>query len=336
MISGKLQGNPEHLKCFMFRGSRSSGVLWFNSPPHVVQFDGSLVVVPILSPQQVVLGTISVDTLHSTLADSKRAPFQPHQISFLQGVGLCLGAVQHWISVHQKLLLVAQSALTWIHRRCPVISNGDVYIVQPTREAVEGEGEEEGGCRKEGGRYYLSLMLSTSGTQPPVQNLNKKLQPHENQFFDYLFECVENSEPVSASVYGQHHMAYPIRDHTGCAVALVDLCTPSQDSVSPQQLKEVTKMLKLLTTAFYKLSSSRAVKEEQAKELVVEEKHPREVLLSPVSAGRPRHLVACMDMHILSSFLAESFGEADSSLSVLFDQLMLTDLKDKVKRVNNK
>ena len=156
--------------------------------------------------------------------------------------------------MRQKLLMVAQSALHWIHRRCGLVSKGEVYIVQPTRKWEElGRGQQGG---EEGELYELCLMLSTTASQPPAENINKTIQPHQNQFLDYLFECVENSEPVSATVYGDHHWAYPIRDHTGCAVAVVDLSMPANQHLSPHQLLEVTKILNLLTAAFYKLSST--------------------------------------------------------------------------------
>lgn len=287
----------------------------------MLQYDGSLVVVPIISPQQVVLGTISIDSLQPAHTEAKTT-FYSHEINFFQGVGLCLGEVQHWMSVHQKLLKVAHSALDWIHRRCPIVSKGEVYIVQPTPERGEGG---------EGDPYHLSLMLSTTGSQPAAENIDKKFKPHENQFFDYLFECVENSEPVSARVYGQHHLAYPIRDHTGCAVVVVDLCVASPHSLSTQQLREVTKVLKLLTAAFYKLSSTCDAKEEQAKEM--DTKMPAETLLSAKS-GKFYELI--LPSPCIMYEHADSLNDGDDSLTVLFDQLMLADLKDKVKRVNNK
>lgn len=205
-------------------------------------------VVPIINPQQVVLGTVSVDSLHQIQTKGKTS-FYTHEINFFQGVGLCLGEIHHWITVHQKLLKVAATALNWIHRRCASVTKGEVYVVQSTQE-----GDTKG--KKEGGAYQLCLMLSTTGSEPAVENIGKTILPNENQFLDYLFECVDTSQPMSANVYGAHHLAYPIRDHTGCAVALVDLSMPSPHSLNAQQLKEITKVLKLLTAAFYKLSST--------------------------------------------------------------------------------
>lgn len=256
-----------------------------------MQYDGSLVVVPIMSPQQEVLGTISVDSLQLK-TEATKTTFYAHETNFLQGVGQCFGEVHHWITVHQKLLKVAQSALNWIHRRCALVSKGEVYVVQPTRKwellgrgKLKGEGEEGEG---EGELYQLCLMLATNGTQPAAENINKPIRPHENQFLDYLCECVENSEPVSATVYGDHHWAYPIRDHTGCAVAVVDLSMPSNQHLSEYQLLEVTKVLKLLTAAFYKLSSTHTSGREQSAKGVGQEVEHDKVhdTKKPVETGK--------------------------------------------------
>ena len=208
-------------------------------------------VVPIITPQQVVIGTVGVDSLCLTQSSSKTT-FYAHEVNFLQGVGLCLGEIHHWIYVSCRLLKVAHSALQWLHRRCPILTQGDVYLVQPTQQREE---EDVGVAKEEGtASYNLCLMLSTSSSKPTMEGINKVIKPNENQFLDYLFECVGNSEPVSATIYGQHHLAYPIRDHTGCAVAVVDLCNAAEHCLGTQQLSEITKMLKLLTTAFYTLS----------------------------------------------------------------------------------
>ena len=222
-----------------------------------MQFDGSLVVAPIISPQHVVLGTVSMDSLSQS--DAGKKTFYAHETNFLQGVGLCLGEVHHWITVHQKMLKVAQSALNWIHRRCSLVSTGEVYVVQPTQkwEVLERGKRAEKQERGEEDLYQLCLMLCTTGSdQPAAEGINRIIRPHENQFLDYLFECVENSESVSATVYGHQHWAYPIRDSTGCAVAVVDLSMPANQHLNQHQLAEITKVLKLLTAAYYRLSSS--------------------------------------------------------------------------------
>ncbi len=200
-------------------------------------------VAPITTPKQDVVGTISVDSLGTGQGMAPRNhSFYNHEINFFQGVGLCLGDIYHWISVIQKLLKVSLSALNWIYSRCSAVTMGEVYIVQPT----------EGGESS----YDLCLMLSTAKMQSPNVNINKKLKRKKNLFKEYLFQCVENSEPLSVDAYGSHHLVYPIRDSSGCAVAMVDLTMASSCSLNPQQLREVIKVLKLLTTAFYQISST--------------------------------------------------------------------------------
>ena len=156
---------------------------------------------------------------------------------------MCLGEVYHWIEARQKLLLVAESALSWIHRRCPLVTQAAVYIVEPGKSPITKD------------RYALRCMLLTSSTDcEGSRQQNQLLRQGENLFRDYLFQCSENSESVSADVYGEHHLAYPIRDHTGCAVAVVDFYMPPAQSLNRIQMREITRVLKLLTLSFYQLS----------------------------------------------------------------------------------
>ena len=157
---------------------------------------------------------------------------------------MCLGEVYHWIEARQKLLLVAESALSWIHRRCPLVTQAAVYIVEPGKPPT---------TKKD--HYALRCMLLTSASdREGSRRQNQLLRQGENLFRDYLFQCSENSESVSADVYGEHHLAYPIRDHTGCAVAVVDFYMPPAQSLNRVQMREITRVLKLLTLSFYQLS----------------------------------------------------------------------------------
>ena len=145
----------------------------------------------------------------------------------------------HWIETRRKLLTVSQSALSWVHRRCPQVSQSALYIVEPSLDTQT--------CA-------LRCMLTTSG--PSNQSTTSSLLTREDNIFrDYLFQCADISEAVMATAYGQHHLAYPIRDSTGCAVAVLDLYMPPTQELRPSQTREVTKVLKLLTLAYYKLSS---------------------------------------------------------------------------------
>ena len=169
-----------------------------------------------------------------------------------------------------KLIKVTQSALSWLHRHCPQVTQAVLYIVEPGSKCT----------------YSLRCMLTSTG---PNQHTNKLLLREESTLSECLFQCVDNSVPIVTNTYGQHHVAYPIRDSTGCAVAVVDMSIPTTESLLPNQLREVTKVLKLLTLAYCQLS------------------HVPELT-------RP----------------------LDQDVSVLFDRLMLSDLKQSVSKLDNR
>ncbi len=69
-----------------------------------------------------------------------------------------------------------------------------------------------------------------------------------------MFQCVDTSESVSTEAYCYPHLACPLRDHTGCAVAVIDFTisqTCNNGRLEPQHLRNVGKMVKLLTSAFH-------------------------------------------------------------------------------------
>ena len=70
----------------------------------------------------------------------------------------------------------------------------------------------------------------------------------------YLFQCADNSESVSVSIDNGHHLAYPIRDETGCAVVVVDFSLPPIPNLSPHLPREVVRILKVLTITHRSLS----------------------------------------------------------------------------------
>lgn len=231
--------------------------------------------VPIQTPLGSTVGTISIDTLQlissppssdeqqqicpsstqpatlSTSALSASSSFQDHEALFYQGVGQCVGEVHHWISSRLSLLRVSLSALRWIHNHCPAVKRGEVYLV------TEGSPPPKS-SRHKAEPFLLHLMLCTTLSNPPTTKINKIVKKQDNPFKLYLFECVEMSEPFSTEIFGDRHLVHPIRDHTGCAVALVDLTvTTSQGhSLNGGQLREITKVLNLITSTFYYLNST--------------------------------------------------------------------------------
>jgi len=193
----------------------------------------------------------SASTSSSASLPGLSSAFHGHEILFYEGVCQNVGVVHHWITCRLSLLRVSLSALRWIHNHCPGVKQGEVYLVTapqapPSSSKVQPE------------PFLLHLMLSTTPSAPPITKINKQVNKIGSPSKTYLFECVEMSEPFLTEIFGERHMVHPIRDTMGCAVALVDLTlTPIQAlSLDRGQLREITKVLNLLTSTFYYLSSS--------------------------------------------------------------------------------
>jgi len=68
-----------------------------------------------------------------------------------------------------------------------------------------------------------------------------------------LYQCVRTSGTTMAEAYGSTHWAYPVRNQTGCAVAVIDLGVKRDMKMSYAQNREVMRIMKLLSMAYHKL-----------------------------------------------------------------------------------
>lgn len=66
---------------------------------------------------------------------------------------------------------------------------------------------------------------------------------------------MDSSELMVASVHCQPHVATPLRDTSGCAIAVLDITlTQSHEKLSRQHRRDIAKTVKLLSVAFQQLS----------------------------------------------------------------------------------
>ena len=72
---------------------------------------------------------------------------------------------------------------------------------------------------------------------------------------EYLFQCVDSSEPVATELHCLHHLATPLRDSSGCAIAVLDITlAQSLGKLSRQHRRDIAKTVRLLSMAFQQMS----------------------------------------------------------------------------------
>ena len=256
------------------------GVHLWNPARKETGANGSLIVLPLKDHEKRVTGVLSVDTLDDPM---EKSVFITHEISFYQGVAKALSLAMQFVDVRSKTVRIADSALSWIHRRTRSVQTSNFYLVEPGAHPADG--------------LVLRRMFTIDHNRKraffsDAPRMNRK----DNLFRDYLFKCVESSETITADAYGEHHLAFPMRDRDGVAIAVVDISIGDVKVLPTHEMNEIQKMLRLLAVAHREVADE--------------------------VAGRQKNIVLEVEQH------------DDLRIEIMFDRLMLTDLRENVSRLD--
>ncbi|KAL5015803.1 hypothetical protein ScPMuIL_005392 [Solemya velum] len=270
-------GKPIHVP----RVANHGNIHFWRTTRFPEEIDGSFIVVPLKDKKKRVFGLLGLDTLGDR---HNKAIFITHEIQYFQGIAKAFSIAYHHVDVRKKLLRITESAVSWIHRRSNIVREITTYVVEP-----DGKGRD----------YVLRRMMSTD-SRGNILNIQvpPRLERKDNLFRDYLFTCVDNSETVSADAYGERHLAFPLRDDQGRAIALVDIGIGEQKKLPPHENKEIQRMLRLLQLAHNEITRE--------------------------SAGEDKTMIL------------EAEQSEDTRMDVMFDRLMLMELRENVAKIDAK
>ncbi|KAH9514573.1 EF-hand calcium-binding domain-containing protein 5 [Bulinus truncatus] len=221
-------GKPVHVP----RVSNHGNIYFWNYDRTQEEREGSFVAVPLKDKKKRVFGVLGIDTIQDP---NKKSIFITHEIQFFQGVAKAFSIAYHSVEMRRKLSRVAESAISWLNRRCPHITEIVIYLVEPNvtpnRDPV---------LRK--------MMVAKKGSTVPVTEVIR-LERKDNLFRDYLFQCMENSETVCADAYGERHTSLPLRDLEGKAMGVLDISIGDMKQLPHHENREAQRMLRLLQKA---------------------------------------------------------------------------------------
>ncbi|XP_056182333.1 EF-hand calcium-binding domain-containing protein 5 [Falco biarmicus] len=221
------EGKPIHVPRVQFHGN----IHFWNYDCPVEERKGSFLVLPLHDARWRAFGILGLDTLRD---QCEKTIFLTHEISFYQGVSHAFSKAYHHIHTLENVLQMTVTALDWLYPRAPSIHNVIMYLVEPGKDKD----------------YALRKIITMDNTgQKEIHSSPVLLLRKENFLRDYLFKCIDSSEVIRTSVYGEYHIAAALHDLSGQALGLFDISIRRQQKLPPHEHKDLQKMLKMAQAA---------------------------------------------------------------------------------------
>ncbi|XP_019366784.1 PREDICTED: EF-hand calcium-binding domain-containing protein 5 [Gavialis gangeticus] len=249
------EGKPIHVPRVQLHGN----IHFWNCNRPEEERKGSFLVLPLQDSRWRVFGILGLDTLQD---QCEQTIFLTHEISFYQGVSHAFSKAYHHIRTLENIMQVAVTALDWLHPRAPTICAVTTYLVEPGRDKM---------CD-----YTLRKMMTTDHSgQIEIHSPPTLFSRKENIFRGYLFKCADSSGVISACVYGECHIAVPLRESSGKTLGVFDLITGPHQGLPPPEHKDLQAMLKMVQAACSELLRESAG--ERGPSYVLEAEHVADV-----------------------------------------------------------
>ncbi|KAM6463169.1 EF-hand calcium-binding domain-containing protein 5 isoform 2-T2 [Liasis olivaceus] len=233
-FSAALDDKPIHVPQVQLHGN----IHFWNRDRPETQRRGSFLVLPLEDVQRRVFGVLGLDTLRDP---NEKTIFVPHEIRYYQGIAHSFSKAYHHIRTQRSLLQVIITAVEWLSGQAPGLRNITAYFMEPGDNRMQ-----DYTLRK---AMASDLKGELKVNDPPAPTLSRK----EDTFKSYLFKCIDCALVVTESIYGEHHVAVPLRNLVGEAIGVLDLNLGDRQRLPPSAHKDLQKMLKMMQAATHEI-----------------------------------------------------------------------------------
>nr|XP_008118543.1 PREDICTED: EF-hand calcium-binding domain-containing protein 5 [Anolis carolinensis]XP_008118544.1 PREDICTED: EF-hand calcium-binding domain-containing protein 5 [Anolis carolinensis]XP_016852772.1 PREDICTED: EF-hand calcium-binding domain-containing protein 5 [Anolis carolinensis] len=233
-FAAALQDKPIHVPRVQLHGN----IHFWNCDRLPKDRTGSFLVLPLEDIRRRVFGVLGLDTLRDK---SDQTIFVPHEIRFYQGAANTFSVSYHHIRTQDCLKQVIISAVGWISTQTTRLQSITAYFMEPGENRMQ-----DYTLRK----VMTSDLKETNELHPsPAPVLSRK----DDFFSGFLFRCIDCSMVVMASTNEEHHIAVPLRNPEGQAIAVLDINLGRWPKLPSCEHKDLQKMLKMTQAATYEI-----------------------------------------------------------------------------------